>query len=218
MVTSTDRRTRSRPGSASVEMAFLLMPMLIMLVCTWEVARIIEAHQVLINAAREGIRLAVSGRSFTASGTALQQKDFFSAAAGGKYISDGMGGYREANTTATPPEVGTHNLTNPDAVKNQVKNYIARAGFDTTTMANSAITFTNLSQPSNPYAWQSNPSSGPAASQFDHMRVTVNFPADRVRWIFLPNFINLGTTLTATAEWSSVQDIPVTVDLEVGVN
>lgn len=199
-----------------MEMAVLLMPMIILLVCTWEVSRFVEAHQILTNAAREGIRLAVSGRSYTSGGTALQQGDVFTAAVPsgtGKYVPDGAGGYTEA----TPPNTGTHNLTNPDAVKNQVKNYIARAGLDTSTMKNSDITFTNLTQTGNPSAWQSNPSSGTAASQFDHMKVTVTFPANKVRWISFPNIIDLGT-LTTSAEWSSVQDIPVAVTLSVGVN
>lgn len=51
-----------RAGAAAVEMAFALPLMLLLLVGTWEVGRMVEAQQVVSNAAREGARQAAAGK------------------------------------------------------------------------------------------------------------------------------------------------------------
>jgi Flp pilus assembly protein TadG len=192
-------------------MAILLGPMLILLAGTWEVARFIEAQQILTNAAREGVRLAVTGQSSDAYGVPLQQGDVFTASPGGNFNLVG------GNYVQVPNGTGGYVLSIPDSVKVVVKNYITNSGLDTSTMQNNAVTVTNLTQGNG--AWQAPTNTGQAGSnQNDHLRVSVTFPADKIRWVFLPGFINLGSSLTATVDWQSVQDIPVTVPLVIGPN
>ncbi len=58
----TAKRTLcSRPGLATVELAITLPLVLILLIGVWEVGRLIQARQVLFNAAREGARIAAQG-------------------------------------------------------------------------------------------------------------------------------------------------------------
>jgi Flp pilus assembly protein TadG len=63
------RQALPRPGSAAVEFAIVSIPLLILLAGVWEVGRIIEAHNVITNAAREGGRQASTG---TKSATDVQ--------------------------------------------------------------------------------------------------------------------------------------------------
>jgi Flp pilus assembly protein TadG len=51
-----------RRGAAAVEMAFALPLLLLLLVGIWEVGRMVEAQQIVSNAAREGARQAATGR------------------------------------------------------------------------------------------------------------------------------------------------------------
>jgi hypothetical protein len=79
------------------------------------------------------------------------------------------------------------------------------------------VSVLNLTQ-GNSY-WQAPTNTGQTgASQNDHLRVSVTFPADKIRWVFLPGIINLGSSLTATVDWQSVEDIPITVPLIIGPN
>lgn len=57
------RRTsiQGRPGVAAVETAVVLPFLLMMLAGIWVVGRMIEVHQTLANAAREGARMAAQG-------------------------------------------------------------------------------------------------------------------------------------------------------------
>lgn len=65
------RRSRvlRRTGTASVEAAvvlnFVLLPLMI---GVWEMGRVVQAQQVVANAAREGARLAAQGRTVTRTG------------------------------------------------------------------------------------------------------------------------------------------------------
>lgn len=51
----------NRPGAAAVEFAIVLPILLLLITGIWEVGRMIEATQVLSNAAREGVRCAAAG-------------------------------------------------------------------------------------------------------------------------------------------------------------
>ncbi len=59
--------TKSRGGVAAVETAVVLPILVVLLLGLWDIGRMIEAQQVLSNAAREGARLASTGN---ANGTA----------------------------------------------------------------------------------------------------------------------------------------------------
>jgi Flp pilus assembly protein TadG len=58
-------RSHARRGVAVVEFAFILPILLLLLVGIWEVGRMLEAHQIISNAAREGGRVASTGLSST---------------------------------------------------------------------------------------------------------------------------------------------------------
>lgn len=62
-MTHSNRRPRQhRRGTASVELAFLMPFLLMLLLGIWEVGRLIQINQILNNAAREGARLASTGK------------------------------------------------------------------------------------------------------------------------------------------------------------
>jgi Flp pilus assembly protein TadG len=213
MISCARPRCRRR-GAAVVEFAILIGPMLLLLAGTWEVGRFIEAQQILTNAAREGVRLAVTGQNTDSYGNPLQQGDVFAAAS-----PAGSGNFNQvgSNYVQVPNGTGNYVLSVPDSVKAVVKNYITNAGLDTSTMLNNAVSVLNLTQ-GNSY-WQAPTNTGQTgSSQNDHLRVSVTFPADKIRWVFLPGIINLGSSLTATVDWQSVEDIPITVPLVIGPN
>lgn len=98
-----DSSLRRRSGAAAVELAILLGPMCILVVCVWEAGRFVEAQQVLNNAAREGARVASTGRVQSVDGTALstgyvqQVVDDYINRAG--FVSDGTGAVTISNIT-----------------------------------------------------------------------------------------------------------------------
>jgi Flp pilus assembly protein TadG len=55
------RRPQDRRAAVAVEAAIVLPVLLIMMLGIWEVGRIIQVQQMLVNAAREGARLAAGG-------------------------------------------------------------------------------------------------------------------------------------------------------------
>ena len=57
----TRRAPRPRSGSAAVEFAFVMPILLTLMLGVWEFGRLIEAQQIISNAAREGSRLASAG-------------------------------------------------------------------------------------------------------------------------------------------------------------
>ncbi len=62
----------TRNGVAAVEFAFVLPILLTMLMGVWELGRIIQVQQVMVNAAREGARIAAQGQIINLSGTYTQ--------------------------------------------------------------------------------------------------------------------------------------------------
>jgi Flp pilus assembly protein TadG len=98
-------------------------------------------------------------------------------------------------------------------VQTIVNNYMANAGLNT---ANSTVTVYNLTQ--NPTPAPNAPSDDPsAANQLDHLRVIVTLPFNNVKWIFLSQVTNV-TTLSATEDWDSMIDKPLTVDSTMPIN
>jgi Flp pilus assembly protein TadG len=61
MVRSYRRPENGRRGVVAVEAAVALPLLLILMLGIWEVGRIIHVHQILVNGAREGARLAAGG-------------------------------------------------------------------------------------------------------------------------------------------------------------
>src|SRR5262249_7843225 len=88
-----------------------------------------------------------------------------------------------------------------DDVKTAVINYLQRNGV--TNCDNSMVTITNLTSSS-----RNDPST---ANQLDHYQVKVSVPVDNFRWILLSRLTS-GTNLTATVDWYSMRDLPLTVN------
>lgn len=61
MIIRNKKSTRSCRGVAAVEFAALLPFLLILLLGVWEMGRLIQVHQILNNATREGARVAAQG-------------------------------------------------------------------------------------------------------------------------------------------------------------
>lgn len=176
------RSANRRSGSAAVEAAFLLMPLLILMAGVWEVARLVETEQVLQNAAREGARIAASGANLTIDGNSIGS----------------------SGSPSTLPQDAT-------------KIYLTNMGIDTSSGV--TTTLTNTTTAAN--QWNSNSANGTstfAPAKFDNFQMTVTVNTSKVRYIFLPNLINLGATLTATANWESMANDAVVVTSSLGPN
>lgn len=85
-------------------------------------------------------------------------------------------------------------------VQQAVLNYLQNAGVST---AGVTVTVTDVSAPGTDPA---------AATQLDNLRVTVALPFANVRWIAFDWFVAPGSTITSTAEWYSLRDLPITVN------
>jgi Flp pilus assembly protein TadG len=92
-------------------------------------------------------------------------------------------------------------------VKADVVNYLVRNGI--TSVTANDVTVTNLTSSSRPEPTQ--------AEQLDQFQVTVSIPFNSVRWILL-NQITSASQLSATADWYSMRDIPITVASDIPLN
>jgi Flp pilus assembly protein TadG len=77
-------RPAERRGTVAVEAAIVLPLLLIMMLGIWEVGRIIQVQQILVNSAREGARLAaggyVNGTPVTSTVVKQSVRDYLQAA------------------------------------------------------------------------------------------------------------------------------------------
>ena len=150
-----------RRGVAAVEFATVLPLIFLLLMGTWEVARLVQVQAILSNAAREGARLAAQGEIINLTG------DYTQIA-----VSD---------TNAANPDVTS-------AVKNYVRNadpnFAHGAGISTNGMT---VTFTFLDSSGNP----TNPGAQPwQATKGQRFRVTATLPYSNFRWTTL-NLLNV---------------------------
>lgn len=149
-------RSPSRKGVAAVEFACVLPLMALLLIGMWEVGRMVEVQQMLVNAAREGARQASTGNKDTA------------------------------------------------AVKATVVTYLNQKGLsfvNSTHVTVTSVSNTSITDPS-------------LANQLDQFRVSVTIPFNSVRWILLKSVTNV-TNLTASADWYSMRDLPLTVSADI---
>jgi Flp pilus assembly protein TadG len=94
-------------------------------------------------------------------------------------------------------------------VQQTVVNYLAQNGI---TIDPSAVTLTNLTSSS-----RYDPTVGMQpqnAQQLDHFQLSVSVPFDNVRWVLLSRITAI-TTLTATADWYSMNNKPLTVSTTI---
>jgi Flp pilus assembly protein TadG len=167
---------RPRAGAAAVEFAVVLPLIFLLLVGTWEVARLVQVHAILSNAAREGARVAAQGQIINITGT-----------------------YTQIVVSDTDPN-------NPDvtsAVKNYVRNadpnFRSGLGIDTTGMT---VTFTFVDSAGNPVSSPSQPWQGYKGQRF---RVTATLPYDNFRWTTL-NLLNVKTITATVDWMSMIDD------------
>lgn len=67
-------QSHRRIGIAAVEFAFVLPLLFTLMIGTWEAGRVIQMQQILVNAAREGARLAAQGQTINVTGAYTQIK------------------------------------------------------------------------------------------------------------------------------------------------
>jgi Flp pilus assembly protein TadG len=191
--------SRARRGVAAVEMAMVAPLLMSLLLGLWEVGRYVMVQDVLDSAAREGARLSASGGYFASS-------NFNSATTSGETIS-----------LASPPSTNTS-----FEVQRKVKLYLSAMGITTTGMT---VTVTNSTRTWT-YTWTddgttngSGTGSGydpaAAATQLDQLSVTVTLPYKNVAYSPLSIFISQSATLSASASWLSLADIPLTVSTTI---
>lgn len=91
-------------------------------------------------------------------------------------------------------------------VQKVVVDYLKHNGITGITTSN--VTVKNLT----------NPKKDPAdANSLDQIQVSVSVPFDNVRWNLLNQVTNV-KTLTATTTWSSMADVPLTVNMNIPLN
>src|SRR5437660_8329183 len=91
-------------------------------------------------------------------------------------------------------------------VQSVVASYLTRNGI---TCASSNVTVTNLTSSS-----RNDPK---PANQFDQFQVTVSIQFNSVRWVLLNQISNV-TQLSASANWVSMKDVPITVNQNIPLN
>jgi Flp pilus assembly protein TadG len=174
-------RSAVRTGSAAVEFAVVLPFIFLLLLGTWEVARLVQVQAILSNAVREGARLAAQGEVINLTGDFTQI-----------VVSD---------TSPTNPDV-TSSVEN--YVHNADPNFGGGSGISTSGMT---VSFTFLDSSGNvtnagAQPWQ--------ATKGQRFRITATLPYNNFRWTSL-NLLNV-TTITASADWTSLVDDPFTVN------
>ncbi|MBI2803615.1 MAG: pilus assembly protein [Planctomycetes bacterium] len=97
--------------------------------------------------------------------------------------------------------------TSSTAIRQYVVSYLNRNGL--TGVDISMVTLTNLTTPS-----ATEPS---ASNQLDQFRVTVTVPYSTVRWSTVAQ-ITSTSTLTASSDWFSMRNMPVTVSNTIPTN
>jgi len=89
-------------------------------------------------------------------------------------------------------------------VKDAVVRYLQVNGITSVSASDVTVTHITSSARSDPTA----------ANQLDQFRVTVTIPFSSVRWVIL-NQITSASTLSASADWYSMRDIPITVNASI---
>jgi Flp pilus assembly protein TadG len=195
---------RQRPGAirrgvAAVEFAFLLPFLLILLVGLWEVARYVSMQNLLDSAAREGGRLGASSAYFSSN-------NFISATP------------PNAAFTLPPPSSNT-----ACELQQRVLLYMQNSGLTTT---GATVTVSNSGSSANAKSWSYTYTQGGTitgsgydptaqANQLDLITITVTLPYSNGAWSPLSWFISQSATMTATASWVSMSDVPLTVSTTI---
>lgn len=171
-----DRAERSRPGAAAVEFAVVLPLIVLLLMGTWEVARLVQVHAILTNAAREAARLAAQGQ-----------------------IINLTGNYTQILVTDSDPATPDLTSTVVNYVRNADPNFRSGQGISTTGMT---VSFTFVDGAGNPITSPNQPWQGSKCQRF---RVTASLPYDNFRWTSL-NLLNVTTITATVDWMSMIDD------------
>lgn len=90
-------------------------------------------------------------------------------------------------------------------VRDAALNYLTRAGINTT---GATVTLVNVTDGS-----RSDPTT---ANQMDQFQITLTLPFNNVRWILINQVTNT-TELTATTDWYSMKDAPLSVSTTIPI-
>jgi len=97
--------------------------------------------------------------------------------------------------------------TNATGVKDYVVNYLTTNGLSSVTT--SMVTVTNLTSSS-----RNDPTQG---NQLDEYRISITVPYANIRWSMLSQLTNT-VNLSASSDWYSMRDLPLTVNSTIPVN
>jgi hypothetical protein len=174
-----------------VELAIMMPFLIALLVGLWEVGRVVMVQNVLDNAAREGGRLASTAGFFSSNN------------------------YNDPITSQTLPLIYSQDTSGnpiPFDVQKRVLVYLQGAGLSTT---GATVLVQNLNQSwSGTYPGSTTTGSydpAGAASQLDHLRITVQLPYSSIGWSTLGLIIPNSTTLSSVMDCYSLRNIPVAI-------
>jgi Flp pilus assembly protein TadG len=94
------------------------------------------------------------------------------------------------------------------AVKTAVVTYLQQKGISKVTTSDVTVKCINNASATNPAG----------STQLDQWRVTVTVSSDNVKWVIVNKAITLVTQLSASADWFSMADIPLTVNTDIPLN
>jgi hypothetical protein len=191
--TRSNRNTH-RAGIAIVETAILLLPLFIFtLFGVWEVGRLLQTHQIVSNAAREGARQASTGQR-TSTGSAALHPEL--------------------------PYNGNYEVQK--SVENYLRNAglpLTDSGGNTIYTVRVQNVSKNLTSD---YPTGTAPAADPVSSSVqdinngtDILLVTVTYPYSMVKWSPGQFFVPTNRMITVTTKWYSLKDIPIVVDTSI---
>ena len=192
------RPDKSRKGIAATELALLAPVILTLLMGLWEVGRYVAMQNLLDNAVREGGRIGSSGAYFSSN----------------NMIDP---------ATSTTMTLATPSTNTSCELQKRVLLYLKASGVSTT---NATVKVSNTGTTTSAKTWNYTYSASgtitgsgydpaAAAGQLDRLAVTVTVPYANVDWSPLSYFIGQSTTMTATANWNSMVDVPLTVSTTI---
>ena len=190
------RTQNPRRGIAATEMALLAPVVMTLMMGLWEVGRYIAMQDLLDNAAREGGRMGASGAYFSSNNQA------------------------NASGPLVLPSPSTNTACE---LQKRVLLYLQVSGLATT---NATVTVTNTGTTTAPKNWAyiytaAGAASGSgydptaAAGQLDRLAVTVTLPYKNGAWSPLTWFVSQSAVMTATVNWNSMVDSPLTIDTTI---
>jgi Flp pilus assembly protein TadG len=111
-----------------------------------------------------------------------------------------------AREAARQASTGTNSMAD---IKANIRTYVTSAEPRITDFSTFDVTFKNITRPA-----VTDPAN---AVQMDKYTITVSLPFDNVRWSATKMFIPNGTKASATVNWYSMRDLPVTVSPAIPV-